>query len=181
MASLRGSLRLHDHVKAADLLPRARGADNLPQGHFDADDGSGNKQVVGDSYYSGALKLFPAEIVTFYNGFRQISSEKGELFLLFVVCLVTCILLRGFANAPRVGRWIDFNQIMSVLVAVIAFYLWVYASGAGPDWPESIKALNPYLAAVLQPDQLASAIFAAALGLLGPNFVPVDKNTPSAE
>jgi hypothetical protein len=165
---VRGGVRLYDHPQ---IVKRT------PTGHLDADEGGAPAADVpsnrSDTYLTAVLKLIPAEVVTVYMAIRDSATQHGKLTLWFILCLVTCFIFRSYASLPRNTKsgLPDFRdaQWIGVVVAVIAFYLWAYATGAGPELPSFLG--------FLQIDSWLASALAALLGILAPLIVPGDPDT----
>jgi hypothetical protein len=169
---VRGGVRLYDH-------PNLRAVE--APAHLDADEriaaaagaGAATPTTGGDTYLTAVLKLVPAEIITLYMAVRDSASAHQSLRLWFIICAVACLILRGYASLPKSakGHTLNFKdpQWIGVVISVVAFYLWAYATGAGPEWPSLLK--------YLQPEQWLASAMAGILGILAPLVVPGDPNT----
>jgi len=127
----------------------------------------------GDNYLSALLKLIPAEVVSIYMAIRDSAAQHDAAALWFVLCLVTCFILRTYSNLPRksgTGLWSRTGlwkvQWRGVAVSVVAFFLWAQAIG-------SVKPLLPMFPPLNLEQWLASAL-AALFGILAPLLVPAD-------
>ena len=121
----------------------------------------------GDNYLSALLKLIPAEVVSIYMAIRDSAAQHDSAPLWFILCLITCFILRTYSNLPRKpGSGIWDVQWRSVAVSVVAFFLWAQAIG-------SAKALLPMLP-LLNLDQWLASALAALFGILAPLLVPAD-------
>jgi hypothetical protein len=121
----------------------------------------------GDNYLSALLKLIPAEVVSIYMAIRDSAGQHDSATLWFILCLVTCLILRTYSNLPRKpGAGIRDVQWRSVAVSVIAFFLWAQAIG-------SAKPVLP-MVPLLNLDQWLASALAALFGILAPLLVPAD-------
>jgi hypothetical protein len=120
-----------------------------------------------DTYMTTLLKLVPAEVVSLYMAFRDSFQTHELLWVLFVLCLVTCIILRVYANMPKTqdASWSQ-TQKTNVLLSCVAFVLWAHAIGPKPPIPH--LNLENWLAAPL----------VAIFSVLAPIFAPGDKSAP---
>jgi hypothetical protein len=117
----------------------------------------------GDNYLSALLKLIPAEVVSVYMAIRDSAAQHDNATLWFILCLITCFILRTYSNLPRkpgAGLW-DV-QWRSVAVSVVAFFLWAQAI--------PLLNLDPWLASAL----------AALFGILAPLLVAADAGDSSS-
>lgn len=126
----------------------------------------------GDSYLSALLKLIPAEIITIYLATKEAAAAHDNgLTILFLACLVTCIIFRIFSNLPdKPGAKIRADvQGWSVIVSAIAFVLWAFATAEQGKPPVAIAGwtLEPWLAGIL----------AGLFGIVAPLVVPADPQT----
>lgn len=77
----------------------------------------------GDQYFERLLKLVPAEVLALYVTFKEIAASWLGIWA--AICLLIVVFVRTVGTA-QAGKPI---QVAAVIVAVVSFILWVYATG----------------------------------------------------
>jgi hypothetical protein len=100
------------------------------------------KKEEGDPYMLRLVKLVPAEIVSLYLSYKDQAAEWIGGWA--VVCLVLLLISRTIGTKGD-GKPI---QIGSILIAVVSYVLWIYATGGhfprmevSADWPKGIVSV----------------------------------------
>lgn len=93
----------------------------------------GEEVQRGDDYPGRLAKYIPAEIVALYLSVKPLpspASRENALWWIFWVCLIlTPIYLILTTRKPKEGKG---PQWIQVILATIAFPIWVWAVGNGP-------------------------------------------------
>ncbi|HVY14297.1 MAG TPA: hypothetical protein VHB27_03655 [Rhodopila sp.] len=136
-------------------------------------------QADGKYNFNSVLLLIPGEVVAPYitGSGLPIDTIGGYSWkaVVFYVCLLTCILLRGQASKPAGASGLRGVNVRLVIVSAIAFFLWAHAvSDNGPIIGRSVFVGLP---ATMSPGCIWG-FFAVIFGLLAPMFVPAVRPQP---
>jgi len=112
MTDLRGALRIY----APSAKPPAEGRVPAMENELP----SGKK---GDPYFARLVLLIPSEVIALYLTFKEVAASFLGIWA--VICLLLVVFARSFATYKK-GKSI---QVGSVLIAVVSFVLWIYATG----------------------------------------------------
>jgi hypothetical protein len=77
----------------------------------------------GDEYLQRLVKLVPSEVLALYISFKEVASTWLGIWA--AICLVLVLFVRT-VGTRQAGKPI---QAIAVVVAMISFILWVYATG----------------------------------------------------